>query len=235
MHPEAWPHDRQPTHESIPRTKEAPDQCEELSETQPEEEASQENWKEDDRKPEQEDEKEAEQEDDKEAEQEDEKEAEQEEEEEPEEEAGMQDEHPKEAEGSQDVPKHPQASPHSNQGPKDTGASRKPEAAEAPMSANPLSKASVAKVPAAKAPAARVPHLSDNNAPAPEKSQPSLSPGAIDKRLRRVMTPRTNGTFKVPEKFVQQWRKGGAQRKTLESILASCGYDVDSICCSVYL
>ena len=72
-----------------------------------------------------------------------------------------------------------------------------------------------------------IPMEDDETAVAPPKSELSLSRGAIDKRMRRVFTPRTNGTFKVPAKFVQEYQKKGSARKSLEKILASCGYCVD--------
>ena len=73
-----------------------------------------------------------------------------------------------------------------------------------------------------------IPSLDDENAPKPPPQECSLSPSAIDKRMRRVFTPRANGSFKVPERFVNQWRanKPGS-RKSLEKILASCGYCPD--------
>ena len=60
----------------------------------------------------------------------------------------------------------------------------------------------------------------------PPKNTPSLTQSAIDKRLRRAATPRADGSYKIPVRFVEMFRKKGAERKSLESILASCGYDV---------
>ena len=77
--------------------------------------------------------------------------------------------------------------------------------------------------------ATQIPSIDDSVAARPARHITSLSPAAIDRRLRRVMTPKTNGELKVPERFVTQWKKGGASRKSLEAILASCGYDVDSV------
>ena len=71
-----------------------------------------------------------------------------------------------------------------------------------------------------------IPVKDDVNHPSPPKKNLSLSPGAVDRRMRRVFEPRANGSHKVPERFVAEWKKKGAARKSLEKILASCGYDV---------
>ena len=72
-----------------------------------------------------------------------------------------------------------------------------------------------------------IPRLNDVRADRPPRDECSLTPSAIDKRLRRCMAPRVDGSFKVPMRFVHQWRKSGPARKSLEKILASCGYDTD--------
>ena len=76
-------------------------------------------------------------------------------------------------------------------------------------------------------PPPKVPLLSDMAQPSPPRNSPSLTPGAIDRRMRRVFTPKANGEFKVSSKFVAEWQKGGAQRKSLQKVMASCGYDPD--------
>ncbi|CAE7194944.1 unnamed protein product [Symbiodinium sp. CCMP2592] len=70
-----------------------------------------------------------------------------------------------------------------------------------------------------------IPDLCDKQAPSPPPSEMSLSDGAIDRRMRRVFTARVDGTVKVPQKFVDQWRKRGDARKSLQKIFASCGYN----------
>ena len=70
-----------------------------------------------------------------------------------------------------------------------------------------------------------IPSLEDKNAERPPDDRPSLTEGAIDRRMRRVFTAKADGTFKVPAKFVEEFRKKGPARKSLEKILASCGYD----------
>ena len=66
-------------------------------------------------------------------------------------------------------------------------------------------------------------------APAPPKNAPSLSTSAIKNRLRRVFEPRADGSFKVPQRFVEEFRKKGTNRTNLEHILASCGYSADRV------
>ena len=72
-----------------------------------------------------------------------------------------------------------------------------------------------------------IPVQGDTKAEAPPRNDLSLSRSAIDKRLRRVFTPRTDGSFKVPARFVEEYKKKGTARKSLEKILASCGYSTD--------
>ena len=74
-----------------------------------------------------------------------------------------------------------------------------------------------------------IPVLGDQHAPQPPKHEPSLTPGAIDRRMRRVFTPHADGTCKVPQKFVDQWKQRGKARKSLEAIMASCGYSADML------
>ena len=80
-------------------------------------------------------------------------------------------------------------------------------------------------------PLGTIPVQGDAKAQAPPQNHASLSQGAIDKRLRRVFTPRTDGSFKVPMRFVQEFQKKGAARKSLEKVLASCAYNVDRLSC----
>lgn len=63
------------------------------------------------------------------------------------------------------------------------------------------------------------------NAPKPP---PQLSPSAIDKRLRRVMTPRACGTLKVPQEVVDQWRDPGTRPKVF-AMFEKVGYDSDRV------
>lgn len=64
-------------------------------------------------------------------------------------------------------------------------------------------------------------------APCSERPPPKqLSASAIDKRLRRLMTPRASGTFKVPQEVVDQWRDVATREKVM-SMFEKCGYDPD--------
>lgn len=55
----------------------------------------------------------------------------------------------------------------------------------------------------------------------------SLSKDAIDKRLRRVFTPRADGTFQVSEEFVKQYMAKGASREALLVMFEKCDYKPD--------
>lgn len=58
--------------------------------------------------------------------------------------------------------------------------------------------------------------------PPPEQ----LSYGAVDKRLRRIMTPRANGDFKVPQQVVEQWKNKNTRPKVM-SLFEKSGYQPD--------
>ena len=53
-----------------------------------------------------------------------------------------------------------------------------------------------------------------------------LSPGAVDRRLRRVFAPKTNGTFKVPEAAVEEY-KCPEKRSRICAMFEKCGYQAD--------
>ena len=75
-----------------------------------------------------------------------------------------------------------------------------------------------------------IPHLSDTSASKPRPGEPTLSPGAIKQRARRIFTPRANGTLKVSQTVFNEWqKKNSKERKTLECIFQSCGYDPDGV------
>ena len=61
-----------------------------------------------------------------------------------------------------------------------------------------------------------------------------LSPGAIDRRLRRTFAPRTNGTFKVPEAALQDWQNHETRPK-IKAIFEKCGYMKDLVMVSLCL
>ena len=59
----------------------------------------------------------------------------------------------------------------------------------------------------------------------PEKQ---LSPGAVDRRLRRIMTPRVTGEYKVPKAVVDQW-KDKSTRSRVMSMFEKSGYSPDRV------
>ena len=65
----------------------------------------------------------------------------------------------------------------------------------------------------------------DADAVAPEKEPPpQLSKGAMDKRLRRVMAPRVDGSYQVPEAVILQW-KNKDSKKDVELLFEKSAYD----------
>ncbi|OLP99163.1 hypothetical protein AK812_SmicGene18309 [Symbiodinium microadriaticum] len=57
-----------------------------------------------------------------------------------------------------------------------------------------------------------------------QKPPPQLSKGAVDKRLRRVMTPRVDGSYQVPEAVVLKW-KNSDTKKDVELLFEKAAYD----------
>lgn len=55
----------------------------------------------------------------------------------------------------------------------------------------------------------------------------ALSQGAIDKRLRRIFTPRADGTYLVSSEFVKQYQQKGQDREKLLVMFEKCNYDSD--------
>ena len=73
-----------------------------------------------------------------------------------------------------------------------------------------------------------VPLVTDQSAPKFKAGDLHLSSAAIRGRLRRLMTPRIDGTFKVSQQIVQDFqKKDGKERKNVELIFQMCGYDRD--------
>ena len=65
----------------------------------------------------------------------------------------------------------------------------------------------------------------------PQQPPPQqLTPAAIDKRLRRVMTPKSSGALKVPQEVIDQW-KDPASRHQVTSMFEKDGYDPDWVGC----
>ena len=54
-----------------------------------------------------------------------------------------------------------------------------------------------------------------------------LSEGAIDQRLRRLMTPRANGTHKISADIVDMYRAGGKGKQQVYRMFQAAGFDPD--------
>ena len=61
-----------------------------------------------------------------------------------------------------------------------------------------------------------------------QKPPPQLSKGAVDKRLRRVMTPRVDGSYQVPEAVVLKW-KNSDTKKDVELLFEKAAYDPEPL------
>lgn len=57
-----------------------------------------------------------------------------------------------------------------------------------------------------------------------------LSKDAIDKRLRHVFTPRSDGTYSVSADFVKQYQARGSDRQKLLVMFEKCDYNPDRVC-----
>ncbi len=63
-----------------------------------------------------------------------------------------------------------------------------------------------------------------------ERPGAALSKDAIDKRLRRVFTPRSDGTYSVSPEFVKQFQARGSERQKLLVMFEKCDYNPDWVC-----
>ncbi len=54
----------------------------------------------------------------------------------------------------------------------------------------------------------------------------TLSQSNMKKRVERLMTPKADGTFKVPKELVSEWKSGDQQKLIRE--FQSCGLDKDT-------
>ena len=72
-----------------------------------------------------------------------------------------------------------------------------------------------------------IPDINDKSAPQPVPGEIRLSAAAIDARMRRIMKPRVDGSYKVSVDIVEQWRQKRKGRKSLEQLFQSCGYEPD--------
>ena len=67
----------------------------------------------------------------------------------------------------------------------------------------------------------------DLQVPRPSPGSLHLSKEAIDQRLRRVVTPRANGTFKISADVIKMYKDGGKSRDDVFRMFQACGFDVD--------
>ena len=57
-----------------------------------------------------------------------------------------------------------------------------------------------------------------------------ISEAAADARLRRTMQPSLrDGSYKVSDKILRQYRKGGKGKKSLMKLFETCGFCKDSV------
>ena len=72
-------------------------------------------------------------------------------------------------------------------------------------------------------------HLEGNR---PDPGVLRISEAAADARLRRTMQPSLkDGSFKVSQEVLKQYRKGGKAKKSLMKLFETCGYDKDRSVC----
>ena len=63
---------------------------------------------------------------------------------------------------------------------------------------------------------------------------PKLTEGAIDRRLRRIVTPKANGKLKVPQEVVNQFNDKD-ERKSLQAAFEKVGYNPDPSAAQAFL
>ena len=113
--------------------------------------------------------------------------------------------------------------PNTNEALKTTPVERVEKAAEAPTVEKPPAEAEHAEEEE------EIPDQGSEDEESPEEKQPpekQLTPSAVDKRLRRIMTPTVRGSYKVPESVIEQW-KDLQTRCQVMSMFEKCGYSPD--------
>ncbi|CAL1166270.1 unnamed protein product, partial [Cladocopium goreaui] len=68
----------------------------------------------------------------------------------------------------------------------------------------------------------------DLNLPRPSPGSLHLSKEAIDQRLRRAVTPRANGAFKISADVIKMYKDGGKSRDDVFRMFQACGFDVET-------
>lgn len=85
---------------------------------------------------------------------------------------------------------------------------------------------SVEATPAAAVEPSEAPEPAPVSRPGSEPGE-ALSKSAIDKRLRRVFTPRADGTYSVSDDFVKKYMARGEERDKLLVMFEKCNYNPD--------
>ena len=70
-------------------------------------------------------------------------------------------------------------------------------------------------------------YMDDGDQPRPVAGGLLLSEGAIDQRLRRLVTPRANGTYKISADVVAMYREGGKGKQQVYRMFQAAGFDPD--------
>lgn len=68
-------------------------------------------------------------------------------------------------------------------------------------------------------------HPPQENVPDPIPGQLRISQQALDARMRCMMKSTAYGTSKVPGELIGMWKKKGKERKSLEKLFQSIGFD----------
>ena len=106
--------------------------------------------------------------------------------------------------------------------------SPKPSPIPAKSRASPRPAKTPSKSPATKTQAEKTPGSGKRKRESSPLRDPpkKLSPAAVDRRLRRTMEPKTDGTYKVPTEVLEQW-KDKEKRPKLMAMFEKLGYQAD--------
>lgn len=101
---------------------------------------------------------------------------------------------------------------------------------EAPQAARPIAtplRATLGDLVGEEPQDAEIPDVGDKSVPQPVPGAIRISEQAMQARMRRLMQPSINGTFKVSEEIVKKWKSRGKARTSLESLFQSVGFNKD--------
>ena len=74
-----------------------------------------------------------------------------------------------------------------------------------------------------------VPSLADASQPRPVPGTLHLTEAAIEQRLRRLMTPKASGEYKVSKDIVRMFKAGGKSKIDVFHMFQSVGFDPDRL------